>query len=364
MVSANHRRARFTAVMGFAAAAALLTAGCAKSVESTAPPAPAGAGAGQQQVAEGGSSGAPCSFAQYGVPRLDLTKAVVGFSQSESTSNPFRATETQSITDEAKKLGINLIQRNANANVSQQNTDIQDVIAQGAQVLIVAPENSDGLAPAFAQAKTKHIPVLTIDRTVNGTACSDFVGFIGSNFLGQAKIAADDLGAALNGQGNVAEMQGTSGNNVATDRTNGFNQQIAAKYPGIKIVASQTANFDQATGQRVMEQILQRNPDINGVYAQNDTMALGAIQAIRAAGKTPGTDIKIVAIDGTQQAVLAVADGVLVADVETNPRFGPLAFESLRKFYTDAGVPTTVIISDHHFTKDNAATALNNGDVY
>jgi len=112
-----------------------------------------------------------------------------------------------------------------------------------------------------------------------------------------------------------------------------------------------------------MEQILQRNPDINGVYAQNDHHALGAIQAIRAAGKTPGTDIKIVAIDGTQQAVRAVADGVLVADVETNPRFGPLAFESLRKFYSDAGVPTTVIISDHHFTKDNAATALNNGDV-
>ena len=363
MVLTNHRRGpRASAMLGCVLAAALLAAGCAKSAESPAPAAGGGSG-GQQEVSGEGAGGPLCTAAQYGAPPLDLTKATVGFSQSESTSNPFRATETQSITDEAKKLGIKLIQRNANANVPQQNTDIQDMIAQGAQVLIVAPENSDGLAPAFAAAKAKHIPVLTIDRTVNGTACSDFIGFIGSDFLGQAKIAADDLGTALNGQGSVAVLQGTSGNNVATDRTNGFNQQLAAKYPNIKIVASQTANFDQATGQKVMEQILQSNPDITGVYAQNDTMALGAIQAIKAAGKVPGKDIKIVAIDGTQQCVQNVASGVMVADVETNPRFGPLAFQSLQKFY-GPGVPTKVIISDHHFTSANAADALKNGDVY
>ena len=364
MVLTNHRRGpRASAMLGCVLAAALLAAGCAKSAESPAPAAGSGSG-GQQEVSGEGAGGPLCTAAQYGAPPLDLTKATVGFSQSESTSNPFRATETQSITDEAKKLGIKLIQRNANANVPQQNTDIQDMIAQGAQVLIVAPENSDGLAPAFAAAKAKHIPVLTIDRTVNGTACSDFIGFIGSDFLGQAKIAADDLGTALNGQGNVAVLQGTSGNNVATDRTNGFNQELAAKYPNIKIVASQTANFDQATGQKVMEQILQSNPDITGVYAQNDTMALGAIQAIKAAGKTPGKDIKVVAIDGTQQCVQNVAAGVMVADVETNPRFGPLAFQSLQKFYGSTGVATTVIISDHHFTSANAAEALKNGDVY
>jgi galactofuranose transport system substrate-binding protein len=366
MVLTSHRRGlRVTAVMGCALASVLLAAGCAKSAESPAPAGGGGSGSGgQQQVSGSGASGPLCTATQYGAPALDLTKATVGFSQSESTSNPFRATETKSITDEAGRLGVKLIQRNANANVPQQNTDIEDMIAQGAQVLIVAPENSDGLAPAFAQAKAKHIPILTIDRTVNGTACSDFIGFIGSDFLGQAKLAADDLGGALNGQGNVAVLQGTSGNNVATDRTNGFNQQLAAKYPGIKVVASQTANFDQATGQKVMEQILQSNPDITGVYAQNDTMALGAIQAIRAAGKTPGKDIKVVAIDGTEQCVQYVASGVMVADVETNPRFGPLAFQSLQKFYGSTGVATTVIISDHHFSSANAADALKNGDVY
>jgi ribose transport system substrate-binding protein len=365
MVATHPRqRCRITAVVGLAVVTAALAAGCAKSAEPAPGAAPAGSGGGGQQVTQGGAAGPACTSAQYGAPTVDLTKVTVGFSQSEATSNPFRATETQSIADEATKRGIKLIQRNANANVPQQNTDIQDMIAQGAQVLIVAPENSDGLAPAFAAAKAKHIPVLTIDRTVTGTACSDFIGFIGSDFTGQAKIAADDLGGALNGQGSVAVLQGTSGNNVATERTDGFNQQVAAKYPNVKVVASQTADFDQATGQKVMEQILQSHPDITGVYAENDTMALGAIQAIKAAGKTPGKDIKIVAIDGTQQCVQFVVDGTMVADVETNPRFGPLAFDSLTKFYSPAGVPTKVIISDHHFTAQNAADALKNGDVY
>jgi len=363
----SRRSGRLTVLAAVAVAGTLAVGGCAKSSDSGSSSGGSSSGSskgGQQQVSSAGSKGPACTFSKYGAPKVDLTKVTVGFSQSESTSNPFRATETKSITDEAKRLGIKLIQRNANANVPQQNTDISDMIAQGAKVLIVAPENSDGLAPAFAKAKAKHIPVLTIDRTVKGSACSDFIGFIGSNFAGQAKISADDLGKALNGKGDVAVLQGTSGNNVATDRTNGFVKQVKAKYPGMKIVASQTANFDQATGQKVMEQILQSHPDIKGVYAENDTMALGAIQAIRSAGKTPGTDIKVVSIDGTEDAVKDVAAKIMVADVETNPRFGPLAFQALKNFYSSKGTPTTTIIADHHFTTANAKQALSNGDVY
>jgi ribose transport system substrate-binding protein len=110
--------------------------------------------------------------------------------------------------------------------------------------------------------------------------------------------------------------------------------------------------------------MLQSHSDINGVYAENDTMALGAIQAIRSAGKTPGKDIKIVSIDGIRDAVNDVASGVIYSDIETNPRFGPLAFETLKNFYEGPGTATKVIIKDHHFTKANAAQALKNGDVY
>jgi ABC-type sugar transport system substrate-binding protein len=356
---------RVAAVAGVCLSATLL-AGCAKSAKQSADTNsnPTQAGASQQVESSSAAPGGGCTYKKYGAPKLDQKTATVGFSQSEATSNPFRATETKSITAQAKALGIKLIQRNANANVAQQNTDIQNMIAQGAQVLIVAPENSDGLAPALKQARAKHIPVLTIDRTVNGIACKDFIGFIGSNFTGQAKIAADDLAGALKGKGDVAILQGTPGNNVAQERTSGFVQQVKAKYPGIKVVASQTANFDQATGQKVTEQILQSNANLKGIYAENDTMALGAIQAIRSAGKTPGKDIKVVSIDGIQQAVEYVANGTIVADIETNPRFGPLAFAALNNFYNGNGVPASVIIKDHHFTAANAKAALKNGDVY
>lgn len=341
---------------------AMVLSGCTSPAGGSATPSASAGTAGAQKVAT--ATGPTCDISTYGAKKADLKSLTVGFSQSESTSNPFRAAETQSITDEAKKLGIKLIQRNADANVAQQNTNIQDMIAAGAQALIIAPENSDGLAPALAEAKKKHIPVLTIDRTVTGEACSDFVGFIGSDFAGQAKIAANDLGKALNGKGKVAILQGTSGNNVSQARTKGFQDEIAAKYPSIKIVASQVANFDQSTSQRVSAQILQSNPDLNGIYSESDNMALGALQALAAAGKTPGTDVKIVTIDGIQQVVQDVSAGKVVADIETNPRFGPLAFQTLSDFFSGKAVPQTVIIKDHHFTQDNAKEALANGDVY
>jgi galactofuranose transport system substrate-binding protein len=328
------------------------------------------AAAGSNQVVNS-TSGTGCTYTSYagGVSKLDVSNPgsiTIGFAQSEATSNPFRATETKSVTAAAKAAGYKLIQTNANGSGTQENTDIENLINRGAQFLIVAPEDSTSESAAIAQAKAKKIPVLTIDRTVNGTACSDFIGFIGSNFTGQAKIAADDLGASLSGKGNVAILEGSTGNNVALARTNGFKDEMKAKYPDIKIVADQTANFDLATGQKVMAQFLQ-SKTINGVYAENDEMALGAISAIKQAGKTAGTsgsDIRIVSIDGVREFVQDVANGVAVADVETNPRFGPLAFAAIKNFYGTTGVAATTIITDHHFTKANAAASLTNGSVY
>ncbi|MFE0464201.1 ABC transporter substrate-binding protein [Kitasatospora sp. NPDC058965] len=349
-------------------AAACTNAGSTTASNAAAPAAGNSAAAQQVATPSAGTAGPGCTYQSYGggLSKVDITdgKTVVGFSQSEATSNPFRATETASIEAEAKRLGVKLVERNANADVNAQNSQIEDMIAQGAQVLIVAPENSDGLGPALAQAKAKKIPVLTIDRTVTGSACSDFVAFIGSDFYGQAKIAADDLAGATGAAAHVAVLSGTPGNNVSTDRTNGFLDQVKSTYPNIQVVASQTGNFNQTDGQKVMEQLLQAHPDINAVYAENDEMALGAIQAIRSAGKTPGKDVKIVSIDGIQQAVQDVVAGQLVADIETNPRFGPLAFQSLQDLYGTAGVQPKVIIKDGHFTAANAQQALSQGLVY
>ena len=148
---------------------------------------------------------------------------------------------------------------------------------------------------------------------------------------------------ATGGNGKVAILLGSSGNNVTTDRTKGFKDELA-ETPGLTVVAEQTGDFARDKGQQVMEQLIQSHPDITAVYAENDEMGLGAVTAIKAAGKKPGKDVKIVSIDGTRNAVQAIVDGSYNAVIESNPRFGPLAFQTLQKF--DGGEP--IPANDHH----------------
>jgi galactofuranose transport system substrate-binding protein len=319
-------------------------------------------------TASGGGTGAPatqtaapaegptCDIATYGGEQADLKDLVVGFSQSEKEDNPFRIAETQSIKDEAEKLGVKkLITTNAQSTLSKQISDIQDMISQGAQALIVAPLNSDGLEPALEAAKAKNIPVITVDRLLSSGACDTYVSFLGSNFVEQGKRAADQLIAGTGGKGKVAILLGASGNNVTTDRTSGFVDQIKAEAPGIEIVAQQTGDFARDKGQSVTEQLLQSNPDITAIYAENDEMGLGAQAAIIAAGKTPGTDIQIYSIDGTKNAVEQIVQGAYNGVIESNPRFGPLAFQTLQAFLSGEPVGQKIVIQDGEYDADNAA---------
>lgn len=335
---------------------ALSLAGCTKAEDSGATTT---SDTGGEQVAQENTVGPTCDIAAYGGQKVDLKNAVVGFSQSEKEANPFRIAETQSIKDEAAKVGVKqLLTTNANSQLSKQISDIQDMINQGAQALIVAPLNSDGLEPALAAARAKKIPVLTIDRKVNSKPCEDYVAFLGSNFVEQGERAAAEMAKALDNKGKVAILLGSSGNNVTTDRTNGFVDKMAEIAPDIEIVAQQTGEFTREKGQQVMEQIIQAQPDITGVYAENDEMGLGALVALKSAGKTPGTDVQVVSIDGTRNAVQKVVDGEMYAVVESNPRFGPLAFETLETFLSGAPVSQNVVISDKLYGKDNAAAEV------
>ncbi|RKS80284.1 ribose transport system substrate-binding protein [Motilibacter peucedani] len=332
------------------AAAAAPAASSAPAASDAASSAPAASG--------DAASDAGCTLQSTGATKIDLKDAVVGFSQSEPETAAFRIAETKSIQDEAKKLGVKkLLHTDANSQLSKQISDIQQMITQGAQALIVAPLNSDGLEPALKAAAAKHIPVVTIDRKVNATPCTDYLTFIGSNFVDQGKRAADALIKATGGKANVAVLLGSSGNNVTTDRTSGFVDQVKSA-PGIKIVAQQTGEFARDKGQAVMETLLQAHPDINAVYAENDEMGLGAIVAIKAAGKTPGKDVKVVSIDGTKNAVQAIVDGKYNAVIESNPRFGPLAFSTLTDFFAGKAIPANVIISDGQYDADNAKAGV------
>lgn len=359
MNTQRRTRSRTLAVACLLVATATLAAtGCAKSETADS------SGGDKEQGAQAAktpekSSGPGCSLKTYGGPKIDLKDAVVGFSQSEKEANPFRIAETKSIKDEAAKVGVKrLLTTNAQSQLPKQISDIQDMLAQGAQFLIVAPLNSDGLEPAFKAAAKKKVPVLTIDRKVNAKACKDYVAFLGSDFVEQGKRAADAMIKATDGKGKVAILLGASGNNVTTDRTKGFVDRVKEKAPGLEIVAQQTGEFARDKGQQVMEQLIQSKPGITAVYAENDEMGLGAVTALKAAGKKPGDDVKVVSVDGTRNAVQALADGEMNAVIESNPRFGPLAFSTAQKFYAGEEIPENVIITDRAYDPSNAKESL------
>ena len=347
-------------VLGSVMAMALV--GCTNSGEDTGSSEPADNAGGEQVVKEAtGSAGPGCTLEQYGASKIDLEQAVVGFSQSEPNTAAFRAAETESIREEASRIGVKkLLVTNANAELPRQISDIQDLLNQGAEVLIVAPVNSDGLEPALAAARQKGVPVLTIDRKVNAQPCRDYIAFLGSDFVEQGKRAADALAEATDEEANVAILLGSSGNNVTEDRTAGFKDQLEAEYPDMEVVAEQTGNFARDEGQQVTEQLLASNHEIDAIYAENDEMGVGAMTAISSAGLQPGVDVKIVSIDGTRDAVQALVDGKFNGVIESNPRFGPLAFATLQDFFDGESISEDVIIQDKEYTPENAEAELPN----
>ncbi|MBL7257390.1 ABC transporter substrate-binding protein [Paractinoplanes lichenicola] len=344
----------------FGAALLFLSASaCAKSEDDgTASSGAAAPSAGAQVVQSAAADGPTCTLDQYGGTKIDLKTAKVGFSQSEKEANPFRIAETQSIKDEAAKLGItNLTTTNANSQFNKQISDVEQMIDSGVQLLVIAPLNSDGWDSVFAKASAKKVPIITIDRKINAAACKDYLTFIGSDFAEQGKRAADEMAKAMGNKGKVAILLGSPGNNVTTLRTSGFKDQIAKVAPDIQVVFEQTGNFSREEGQKVTEQLLQSNPDINGIYGENDEMALGAITALKGAAKKAG-DVKVVSIDGTKGAVQAIVDGWASAVIESNPRFGPLAFETATKFFGGEPVGQDIIIQDRQYGTDNAKTDI------
>ena len=308
-------------------------------------------------AAPGGGDG--CTATKLGYPVIKDFKGVkIGFSQSEDDTAAFRKAETQSMKDEVKALtGGDVLYTNAKSDAATQIANIKDLITKGAQLLIVAPLNTDGLQPAWDAAKAAHIPVVTVDRQVNAKPCTDYLTFIGSNFVSQGERAAVAMAKALNNKGNVAILMGGAGNSVATQRNDGFIKKLKEIAPDIKISVQQTANWNRAEGQKVAADLLQKDPTITGFYAHNDEMGVGAHAAIKEAGKKPGVDIKIVSIDGIHDAVSLITTDEYTAVIESNPRFGKLALQALQDFEAGTPVPASIIIKDGDYLDKAAATA-------
>ena len=233
---------------------------------------------------------------------------VIGFSVS-TLNNPFFVTLTEGARKAATENNVELVVVDAGDDAAKQTSDIEDLVSRNVGVLIVNPVDSDAVAPAVKSAMSQGIKVIAVDRGVNGV---DVDCQIASDNVAGARMATEYLMELVGEGAKVAELQGVPGASATIDRGAGFHQ-VADQ--SLQVAASQTANFNRAEGMTVMENILQSDGTIKGVFAHNDEMALGAVEAVAASGK----DIKIVGFDATDDAQKAVKDGKMAATVAQKP---------------------------------------------
>lgn len=283
---------------------------------------------------------------------------VVGFAQVGAES-AWRTANTESIKSEAEKRGIDLRFVDAQGKQENQIAAVRGFIAQRVDVILLAPVVKTGFEPVLREAKAANIPVILSDRRIETDDESLYVTFIGSDFIEEGRRAAEFLVKATGGKAKIAELQGTTGSDPANDRKKGF-EQVIAKHPDMQIVLSQTGDFKRADGKKVMEAFLKspQGKDINALYAHNDDMAIGAIQAIEEAGRKPGTDIIIVSVDGVRAAFEAMAAGKLNCTVECNPLIGPQIFDAVEKIVAGETVPRHIEVEEGVFTQEQAKEAL------
>lgn len=287
-------------------------------------------------------------------PKLESADNLsLGFSQNAS-DNPWRLAETASMESEADARGHDLTVTDAGGSQEKQIADIKSLIQQEVDALFIAPI-TEQLSNVVNEAADADIPVFLLDRAVDEASVpgEDFVTVISSDFVQEGKRAAVQMAKATGGSAKIIELEGTTGSSPAIDRKQGFTDALA-DCPSMEILASQDADFNRAEGQKVAETLLQQHPDATAVYAHNDEMALGAISAIKALGKVPGEDIMVVSIDGSKDALTAVAAGEMFATVECNPKFGPVAFDTLEAYAAGEAVPTKLVQNDLLFTAENA----------
>ncbi|WP_312694811.1 ABC transporter substrate-binding protein [Caproiciproducens sp.] len=293
------------------------------------------------------------------VSKAGNKKLTVGFAQIGQESG-WRDAETASIQFYAGQHVDTIDFKFADAQQKQENQikAIKSFIEMGVDVIGLAPVVETGWDAVFTEAKDAGIPIVLVDRKAK---VSDdlYSTFIGSDFITEGQNAADELAKLLNNKGNVVELEGTVGASAANDRKKGFDDQLAAKYPDMKVIASQTGDFTRAKGKEVMESFLKTYGNkINAVYAHNDDMMLGAIEAMKEAGMKPGKDIKTVSCDGVKGIFQAMVDGEANVTVECNPLLGPQFFETCQKLKAGESVEKWIKSQESVFRADTAAKDL------
>ena len=269
-----------------------------------------------------------------------MAEKVVGFSQIGSESG-WRAAETTLTRQQAEERGYQLQFSDAQQRQENQIAAIRSFVAQGVDAILIAPVVATGWDSVLQEAKEAEIPVVLLDRMVDSDP-SLYLTAVGSNLVHEGEVAGKWLAETVGDRDcRIVELQGTTGSSPAIDRKKGFEQGIAG-HDNLQIVQSQTGDFTRSLGKEVMESFIQAEnggKDICALYAHNDDMAVGAIQAIKEAGLKPGTDILVVSIDGVPDIFKAMADGEANATVELTPNMAGPAFDALEAWWADGSEP-------------------------
>jgi simple sugar transport system substrate-binding protein len=304
--------------------------------------------------------GAPRAAESSAIPPDGQKKSyqdlVVGFAQIGAESE-WRTANTRSIQETARRLGVELKFSDAQQQQANQIKAIRSFIAQRVDVIGVSPVVETGWDAVFTEVQQAGIPLILLDRHAD-VPDDLFSAFIGSDFVQEGQRACVEMARLLYGQGNIVELDGTEGSAPQIDRRTGF-QHCLKDYPGMRVIARQSGDFIRARGKEVMKTLLREHKgQFNALFAQNDDMALGAIEAIEEAGLKPGVDIKIVSVDAERAAFEAMIAGKLNATIECNPLLGPQFFATALQLANGAPVEKWVKSKEDIFRQDTAAPEL------
>ena len=300
---------------------------------------------------------APAPTEAVPVPPAPKRPILVGFSQMGAAS-AWRTAQTRSVLAEAARRGIHLKFSDAQQRQVNQVKAVRAFVEQKVDAIILAPLVETGWDPVLRHAKDAGIPMILVDRGTRTTDESLYATAIVHDFAAEGRLAGEWLVKRTGGKCRIVQLEGVPGADVTINRKKGF-IEAAAKHAGMSIVASQSADFTRAEGRRVMAALIQAHgKGFDAVYAHNDDMALGAIQALQEAGTKPGRDVLVVSIDGTKDAFLAMVDGTLNATVECSPEVGPYVFDALEKLLRGEPVPRRIIVRDRLFEQSEAAELI------
>jgi simple sugar transport system substrate-binding protein len=348
------------AVFAAAAVAALALAACGSNA-STSTSSTSAAAASDTAVASSAAASGDASAAAGGeLPQVDpavLKGAVIGFAQVGSESG-WRSANTDSIKSTAEKYGVDLQFTSAEGDQAKQISSIKTFITQGVDLIAFSPVVETGWDAVLQEAKAAGIPVVLTDRSVDSDP-SLYKTFIGSDFIKEGEKAATWAKGEFADASNVnmVVLEGTTGSAPANDRATGW-ANILGSDPKFKTLASQTGDFTRDGGKKVMEGFLATYPNIDLVYAHNDDMGLGAIEAVEAAGKVPGKDIKIVTVDAVKAGMEALSAGKINFIVECSPLLGEQLFQAASGVLSDQEIPARVVTIETTFDQAQATAAL------